>query len=1239
MSESQMIYNWAEEVRDAFRFEKNTCILAGAGTGKTSALVEQYLALLSGETALGPLNVEQIVAITFTEKAAAEMKERIHNEIEKKIAPSHPQGPESVSGGEQMWQEAWRKLFGANITTIHSFCARVLRENPVEARIDPGFGVLDDQETRVLLERVIKQRVISGVQEENPHTIRLVSDYELRRPGTYAVGLIEILINLLTNIRTEGISLDQIERYAQRADKQARERLPLSIQSLKDTFAELKTALRDEGKEDRFAMALEKWPSLEKKLKLSDWELEDLITEAFPNFLSSLKYRGKIPRIKEPIEKIRSILNRDDKGKGYEDNLPRLYSQLQSKEVLTALTALLRDIDLSYAKEKARTSMLDFDDLQIHTRDLLRSSPRVRERYQRLYQVIMVDEFQDTNDIQREIIYYLSEDPKYLARLKPQEDYRGKIRLGDNRLFVVGDPKQSIYCFRGADVSVFLDVMEEVEKRGKKFFLRENRRSLPPLINFTNALFSELMSAPGEFGEESHLIPVRSKEEQIGVEFLLVSLGKDSDEKRQIEARAIANRILQLVGNIDIFPKSGEKKCAKFGDIAILFRAMTKSHIYERELRRRNIPYYTVRGGGFYGCQEIKDLLNVLQAVESDNAEIGLAGFLRSPMVGLSDETLYQLRREGGSLYSILSPDNLTLASLNEEEQEKVRFARGLLQELKAAKDRLSSAELIARVLEGTGYSALLLTTFQGEQKVANLHKLIEVARNFEGKEIFTFHDFVRHLENLVNEESREQEAQIFLEGSDCVQLMSIHQAKGLEFPIVFIADLDRSPSKGPSGNVIYSKAHGIAVKLREVTGGEFLNTSLYDKVTEEARRKEEAENRRLFYVATTRARDHLVLSGPIFNSRSKNTWAAQLRDFLSDYSQEITSFLADPEPSTLSLRIKKPGPSTGGYTIDLLLSKAERVEEKRKEESRPLIQEYPEIEKLKSLPQPFTKPIQAQAAKILTQACEFHPGPRKDFSISATALSSFIFCQRKFYYTEVLGLTEFPLTVRKAGLPPMEAGSLVHRILEKLDLSLTGEALSTQLDELFQQDPHSLRAGTDELKQMKKAIQAFIESEPGTKISHSPAVFRELPIMLKLSEDSFSLFIHGIADILFHESGKQWTVMDYKYTTQSNESPGQYRAQLLIYALAVYEALPEEVRVRTAIKFLKDHGSPPVDLNPGPEELNSFKQSLIKEGKELSQMITVINEELWEKKEEKPAPGGCQQRYCRFRSRCYPEG
>lgn len=1233
-----MIYSWAEEVQDAFRFEKNSCILAGAGTGKTSALVEQYLALLSGETSLGPLGIEQIVAITFTEKAAAEMKERIREEIEKKITAGNQERGADPGGG-QKWQETWRKLFGANITTIHSFCARLLRENPVEARIDPGFEVLDEHESRVFLDRVVKQRIISGVQEGNQHNIRLISDYELRRPGTFGSDrLIEILTNLLTNIRTEGIGPDQIEKFAQQADKQARKRLPQSIQLLKDTVAELKKALRKEGKEDRFSPAREKWPSLERKLKLSDWDFEGLINESFPDFLDSVKLSGKTPgSIKEPIEKIRSILDR--KKKGYEDNLPRLYSQIQSEKVLSGLLALLRDIEDAYAEEKARGSLLDFDDLQIHTRNLLRSSPRVRERYKRLYRVIMVDEFQDTNDIQREIIYYLSEDPKYLAQLKPQEDYRGKIRLGDNRLFVVGDPKQSIYGFRGADVGVFLEVIEEVEKRGKKFFLRENHRSLPPLIDFTNALFSELMSAPGEFGEESHLIPVRSGQDGQGcVELLLVSRGNNINEKRQVEARAIANRILQLVGYTNVFPKDGGKRHAGFSDIAILFRAMTQSHIYERELRRRNIPYYTVRGSGFYGCQEIKDLLNALKVVESDNAEVSLAGFLRSPMVGLSDETLYQLRREGGSLYSILSPANLTRVSLGEEEQEKIGFARELLKDLKAAKDRLNSAELIARVLEGTGYSALLLTTFQGEQKVANLHKLIEVARNFERKESFTLPDFVRHLENLVNEESREQKAQIFPEGSDSVQLMSIHQAKGLEFPIVFIADLDRGYSGGSSGNVIYNKDHGIAVKLREVTGGDFLDTYLYDKIKEEAGRKEEAEEKRLFYVATTRARDHLILSGPIFNPSSRNNnWAAQLRDFLSDYSGEINSFLADPEPSTLNLPIKKPGPLAEGYAIDLLLSKAEKVEEKHREGSLPLIQEYPEIEELKSPPQPLSEPVPAQAARILTQACDFHSGPRREFSISATALSSFMFCRRKFYYTEILGLTEFYLKTGKSGLSPMEAGSLVHRVLERLDFSLTGEAFSTHLDELLQQDPRSLRAEADELKQMKKAIRAFVESESGNRIKQAQAVFRELPIMLKLSEESFSLYIQGIADILFYESGNDWTVMDYKYTFQRTESPEEYRAQLLIYALAVYEALPEDISVRAAIKFLKDSSSPVADLSPGPEELSSFRQSLIQEGKELAQMVSVIDEEFWEKNEENSASGGCRQKDCRFRSRCYP--
>ncbi|UCD85139.1 MAG: UvrD-helicase domain-containing protein [Deltaproteobacteria bacterium] len=1231
-----MIYSWEKEIQGAFRFERNTCILAGAGTGKTSALVEQYLALLSEGTIPGPLNVEEIVAITFTEKAAAEMKERIREEIEKRItAGNHEFG--SITNG-QKWQEIWKKLFGANITTIHSFCARLLRENPIEAGIDPGFGILDEREARTLLERVVEQAVISGVQEGDPHTIRLLSDYELRRPGTFGPNrLIESLISLLTNIRNEGISLDQVERQAQDANKQARERLPRAIRTLKETFTELKTALREEGKEDKFSSAREKWSSLERKLKQKDWDFEGLISKAIPDFLGSLKISGERARnIKDPVKRIRAILNTDDKGKGYEDNLPRLYAQIQSGDIPAALIKSLRDIEASYAEEKTRDSLLDFDDLQIHTRNLLRSSPRVRERYKRLYRAIMVDEFQDTNDIQREIIYYLGEDPKYLTRLKTREDYRGKIRLGTNRLFVVGDPKQSIYGFRGADVGVFLEVMEDLEQRGKKFFLRENRRSLPPLIDFTNALFSELMSAPGEFEEESHLFPVRSGQDgDGGVELLLVSQGDSIDEKRRVEARAIASRILQLVGKIDVYPKDGERRCAKFRDIAILFRAMTKSHIYGRELRRRNVPYYTVRGSGFYGCQEIRDMLNVLKALESNNAEISLAGFLRSPMVGVSDETLYRLRREGGSLYSILSPANLVLRNLNEEELEKIKFARGLLQELKAAKDRLTSAELIARVLEGTGYSAFLLTTFQGEQKVANLHKLIEVARDFERKESFTFRDFVRHLENLVNEESREQEAQIFPEGSDCVQLMSVHQAKGLEFPVVFVADLERSYS-GRGANIVYSKNRGIAVRLREVTGGNYLETSLYDKVAEEARKKEEAEDKRLFYVAATRARDYLILSGPIFRPRSKDSWAAKLNDFLSDYSGEINSFLTEPEPSTLRLKINKPGQSAEGYMINLLLSKAERVEEKPREEPQPLIQEYPEIEELKSLTQPLSDQVQAEAERILTQACDFHPGSRREFSISATSLSNFMFCRRKFYYTEVLGLAEFPLTASKAGLSPMEAGSLVHRTLERLDFSLAGENLSHHIDELIRQDPCSLRAGANELKQMKKSIQAFVEGESGKRISHTPAVYRELPIMLKLSEDGFSLFIHGIADILFCEPGDKWTVMDYKYTAQKQENPEQYRTQLLIYALAASEALPEEVRVRAAIKFLKDHRSPVVDLSPAKEELMSFWQNLIKEGKELSQIITVIDEEFWDKN-DRAASGECRQKDCQFRSRCYP--
>lgn len=1254
-----MIHNWPEQIEEALRFDKNVCVTAGAGTGKTSILVEQYLALLSGDTVLGPLSVDEIVAITFTEKAAAEMKDRIRQEIEKKI--------ESREGTHEKWQDAWRKLFGASITTIHSFSARLLRENPAEAQVDPHFSVMDERENQILLERLIQERVISAVQAGEARLTCLVEDYELRRRGRWGTDrTIEILMKLLNRIRGEGTEFPQLKELMEERFKRSEEKLQQSIDELRKKMKDLKELCEQEGKSDKFQQALTLiWPALDKKLS------GGTDSTAIPD-LQNLKQSLKLPgggkvadNIKGVVYHICHLADPDEEGKDFPLNLPRLILQLQSRDIIFALIEELEKINAIYNEEKARGSLLDFDDLQIYARNLLRNRTDVRRRYKQSYRVILVDEFQDTNDLQREIVYYLAEDTSGEAELHPGDDYRDKIRLGKNRLFLVGDPKQSIYGFRGADVGVFLDVMKDVEKEGRKLFLQDSHRSVPPIISFTNAFFSRLMAERDQpyqipFDEDSHLNPVRTEDaDQPPVEVLAVLTGENMEEKRLIEARAIANRILRMVEESTIHTKEGEERKAGFRDIAILFRAMTASSIYEKELRRRNIPYHIVRGTGFYGCLEIRDLLNILRVVDSPSAEINLAGFLRSPMVSVSDETLYRMRSQFPSLYQALARSH-KLITLSNEEKEKLDFAKKLLNDLKALKDRVTVAEMIERIEERTGFSAILLGTFQGEQKVANLRKLIEVSRQFEGRGMSTFSDFVRYLDELIQRESQEQEAQIFLEGSDCVKLMSVHQAKGLEFPIIFVADLAHQ-GQYPYVSMLYDRENGIGIKVKERKRGDLLNTELYQSIYHISRQKDDAERKRLFYVATTRARDHLVLSGPLTGGgtgRAGNTWAGWLDSFLKDADKGIAPLLENEANPNFRIDVKKEADGRE-YSLQVLVTRAEKVPEKKREPSPSLLDLHPELPDLKK--SDIKEENYREASRLIYRITDFSPPTGDGFLISATGLAHYLYCQRKFFYTDILGIEAFPSGERLGhGLSALESGSIVHEVLERIDFCLDPERLAKSVDELMFQNPLIVKAKKTDLKEMKQAILSFLKSQSAKEIRESSLIKRELPLFMKLSKDGFTLYIRGIMDVIFAE-GRLVTVMDYKYSRQRQEGQLDLESQLLIYALALSLTktlpLPSPERagvrdpqntssplrgrgsgvrgpstVRASIKFLRDHGSPAVDLTPEPQKLIEFRTKLLNQTKELSEKMSRLDENCWEQVDREK----CIQRDCLFSWRCW---
>ena len=524
---------------------------------------------------------------------------------------------------------------------------------------------------------------------------------------------------------------------------------------------------------------------------------------------------------------------------------------LPAAEASLALLDIARGLATAYQKRKQQLAALDFDDLLIAARELLTGPARaeLRQRLAAQTKLLLVDEFQDTDPLQVELVRALCDG-----------------HVTDGTLFFVGDYKQSIYRFRGADPHVFRRLRDEVPAAGR-LPLTRNFRSQPAVIEFINRLFAREIGAEYE--------PLEAHWPQLGqtpaVEFIWAiepevergasdidsfnpeptatarskgtsavadgsglneqseSEGSPAERNRRREARWIARRLRamldsgeKLVGESDAEGRP-TLRAVRPGDITLLFRALTNVEYYEEALREHGIDYYLVGGHAFYAQQEIFDIVNLLRAVANPCDEVALAGVLRSPMFSILDETLYRLSKHerglSGGFWSVIPyvrPSSLAhptgqagkpdaLDSIADDELDRLRFAAQTLAELRAEKDRAPIAELIHKSLERTGYDAVLLAEFLGERKLANLHKLIEQARDFDATGIFTFADFIVQLSQFVARQPDEPLAATQPESINAVRLMSIHQSKGLEFPVVFVVDLDRPRRRGGRRRRIYA--------------------------------------------------------------------------------------------------------------------------------------------------------------------------------------------------------------------------------------------------------------------------------------------------------------------------------------------------------------------------------------------------------------------------------------------------
>jgi ATP-dependent helicase/nuclease subunit A len=1232
---------WSDEKKRVFEFSRNMCVSAGAGSGKTAALVELNSRFLSGETYLERLTMDEILAITFSEKAAGEMKERIGKMIDENLLG------EKDAARIELWTAARRALISANISTFHSFCTRILRENPLEAGIDPLFQVAQEERAAELVENAAKALLARKLREK----VDLIEELIMNAGFDNLARSLRSTLSKVVSSGDEPSSLDHLIDIQRR---EADALLEESRNELLHLVAEL-FDLPDSGKTKKPSKFQERIMALRASREFLEESIRSLTVSSLPESSDALSllydpFRKSVPdNVKALKEDMGKLL---EPKKGILHALLRFFHSLPSQRLIASL---IEELDGDYYESKVSQSLLDFDDLLRLCRRLLRDNLGIRRRYKKAFKVILVDEFQDTNELQRELIYLLAE-REDRENPRQQGDSLDDIELHPCKLFVVGDAKQSIYFFRGADVDVFDRIKRDLRKKGGEILtFQENFRTLDSILEVINPFFSEVMGGTGShviFDSGDHLKPTRMLHSRAGrVELLLCDAQGRASQKRAVEAQALAQRILELTdgtGGLTIYQEKADggfdERPARAGDIALLFRSLTQVSIYEEALRNFGIPYYLVKGRGFFGCQEILDVIQVLRFLTGMDRRGSLAAILRSPLGGCTDETLLRMamarHKKGNDFVQVFMEGDF--ASLSADERLKAEECRAHLSHLEALKDRLTISELLVEIMRVFDYGSVLLSTFQGSQKVANLQKLVTMGRMYDARGTFGLEDFVLHVERDVKEESKEAEAQIADEYADVVKIMSIHQAKGLEFPVVIVPDLGKA-QKSDSPMIRYSSRRGIAARYRDPVTGEAGDHYLFSLIKTEHQEKDRAESLRLLYVALTRARDYLILTGTEISR--KETWRDLIIEFLG--RDLLERFMESAEKEHILELTREHALYPRPYHFQVRLMRTQESDLKPPPKGMSPVELHPELKdpdlaELSHMSGPVEDlhPVSTfpEASDVIEGALSFSRPPREALYLTPTALAMYRFCRRRYLLDSLLSSGEglsMPLSGDISPEAPAELlGWAAHRVLEELHFGASRSALSEEISNHLWQLGQRIPGLFKKTEPIMKAIEAFVDAPETAEMgitARNTVLWREHPFFLNFHQ---AIYLKGTIDLLARRGDNSYFLLDYKYSHEDEESSLNYRVQVTAYAYALSRLIPPE-GLRAYLVFLLDRPTRFVEVPVSKSALGAFEDEFHRTAAEILEKHDDGREEIWEKAQEK----GCRLISCPFMARCWGPG
>ncbi len=1090
-------------------FDRNVVVVAGAGTGKTTLLVNRLVYLLMKEPA--PVLITQVVALTFTNKAATEMKVRLR---ERLVVLARPEADPVRSGdGGAVSREDLRDRYGlsadaiaaraqvalndlekAQIGTLHSFAAHLLRLHPLESGVDPDFkeddGLRFEEQFTAAWDCWLDQE-LSRAGQQHRLWRSVLSSTTIETVRTLARSLCSELIDLdtlqqqLASTAVPPVVLSWIQHMGDRAeqllktyDRPKRRK----VEHMLAAAASLMHLMTDNGLPGRQGLAMEEreWFGKDLGSAVGGWE------------------KGDFKEAAALIQAAQQLLAVD---------------HAFLSDLVTLLIPLVRNIRETFARQ----GWISFDGLLARARTLLLEHPLVRERIKRDYRAVLVDEFQDTDPVQYEIILAVSE------RQGSRAVHWHEMTLEPGKLFIVGDPKQSIYAFRRADIEAFDRVVEKVTvDGGVAHTLTTNFRSDVAVLEPVNEVFDRLFERQPLVQPANVRLEVRPQRRQASIEpGVRLSVTTPDGEAETFDAAGATRAESEVLArwlNDEVLSRHSVKP----GHIALLFRKLTQADAYLDALRRHDIPYVIEGEKHFYRRQEVIDLVNLLRVLDHPHDEIALAGLLRAPLGGLTDRELYELKQAGHFNYL----HAVSLGSWSHARAAAVRRLYEHLAWLHRAIAMLPLAEAIALMFDRLPILDLAAASLHGEQAVANLLKVKQTAASLADRPHMTLSGFVELMIARLDEQPDESESPLAEESIEAVHVLTIHKAKGLEFPIVVLPGLHQGSGRERSvPQVSYdwsSGIYGLSLDRHRSLGSLLVQHKL--------RLREEAERRRVLYVGMTRAKELLLLSGGI-TGRS-------IGETVFDLLQNIGT----GEIGTASTEALKIGASAIPHRV---IKAPERKRPRRRSE--------------RTASEVLINP------KEIAERWEVRTARWTEVRETSHHLTPTMLGKR-------LARTVRETTpVRQDAAVGRLVGVVAHRLLERWDFSQDLSGLCAQVVLAVQaalgpdDQPHAGAVA----ESVTDLLATFGRSEAYGRLRSSKIIGREVPFIMPWGNRQV---MEGVIDLIYRLDGELW-VADYKTDAISADQAAaraeQYRTQSEVYKVAVQESLGVE-SVRVHCLFLR---------------------------------------------------------------------